>query len=281
MQGVCSLDALAAGTGLDGDYLVATDARRREVYWARYRGSPGAVPHRLDGPAVGAAIAVARAGLPVAGRGAALHPEELGEALPPLEPSAAGIAAVALASHRGAGTGPALPAPPGRRDSRPAQARPGSVSGGPAALRRMRWWDIETVLPLEAELFASAAWSAETFWSELAQPATRCYLVAEERGALLGYAGVLLGGAEADVQTLAVAPAAQRRGIGSVLLAGLLRAAAGSGAGAVLLEVRADNAAAIALYARHGFEQIAVRRRYYQPGDVDALVLRLRPLRAG
>jgi len=45
----------------------------------------------------------------------------------------------------------------------------------------------------------------------------------------------------------------------------------------VLLEVRADNETAIRLYRRHGFEQISVRRRYYQPGDIDALVMQLRP----
>ena len=46
-----------------------------------------------------------------------------------------------------------------------------------------------------------------------------------------------------------------------------------------MLEVRADNAAAIRLYRRHGFERLAVRRGYYQPGDVDAWVMRLRPVR--
>ena len=42
----------------------------------------------------------------------------------------------------------------------------------------------------------------------------------------------------------------------------------------MLLEVRADNPAAQALYAQHGFEAIAVRPRYYQPDDVDAVVMR-------
>ncbi len=60
-----------------------------------------------------------------------------------------------------------------------------------------------------------------------------------------------------------------------MLLAELVRRATAHGVEAVLLEVRADNDAARRLYDRAGFEVISVRRRYYQPGDVDALVMRL------
>jgi ribosomal-protein-alanine N-acetyltransferase len=163
------------------------------------------------------------------------------------------------------------------------------VSGPPAGpglgqvLRPMRWWDLDRVVPLERELFGPTAWTAEAFWSELARPDSRDYVVAESTDPvpareLLGYAGVMTGGAQADVQTIAVAPAAQGRGLGGVLLEALVERAVAAGATSMLLEVRADNAPAIALYERHGFDRIAVRRRYYQPGDVDAWVLRLRPL---
>jgi tRNA threonylcarbamoyl adenosine modification protein YeaZ len=98
--GVCSLDAVAAGAvraGLSAsDFLVVTDARRREVYWARYR-LDGPLPVRVAGPEVGAAADVPRDGLPVAGRGAELYPAELGDALLPLDPPAAEVAA--LAAH--------------------------------------------------------------------------------------------------------------------------------------------------------------------------------------
>lgn len=144
----------------------------------------------------------------------------------------------------------------------------------------MRWWDVDPLLPAERELFGPTAWSAETFWSELAHPQTRWYVVAEDpAGALLGYAGLMAGGAEADVQTVAVLPSAQGRGLGGLLLRALIDEAVRRGAAALLLEVRRDNAPAIALYRRFGFEQIAVRRGYYQPGNVDALVMRRRPLR--
>ncbi len=60
VRGVCSLDAIAAGT--TGEVLVVTDARRREVYWARYRDGV-----RVDGPAVNAAADVPAGAAAVAG----------------------------------------------------------------------------------------------------------------------------------------------------------------------------------------------------------------------
>jgi ribosomal-protein-alanine N-acetyltransferase len=145
------------------------------------------------------------------------------------------------------------------------------------SLRPLRWWDLEAVATLEQELFDDA-WSLETFWSELAGvPETRHYLAAvDEAGSLVGYAGLFATRHQADVQTLAVAPGSQSRGLGRALLEALLAEASRRGCGEVLLEVRVDNVAARALYERFGFEQISVRRGYYQPGGVDGLVLRKR-----
>ena len=159
-------------------------------------------------------------------------------------------------------------------------------------LRPMRWWDVEAVQALDAQLFGPTAWTPAMFWSELAAGPTRWYVVAESlgpdeagavagpAGALAGYAGLLVPGPEADVQTIAVAPYAQGRGVGTRLLRALTEHAVRSGARSLLLEVRADNAPAIALYEREGFERVSVRRRYYQPGDVDAWIMRRRPLPA-
>lgn len=141
----------------------------------------------------------------------------------------------------------------------------------------MRWWDVEPVAGLERGLFGPTAWPAETFWSELAAP-DRWYVVLEEEGAVVGYAGLMCPGAEADVQTIAVAPAAQGGGRGALLLGALVDEAVARGATSLLLEVRADNAPATRLYERHGFERIGLRRGSYQPGDVDAVVMRRRPL---
>jgi len=121
VHGVCSLDVLAAGAvrlGLGGEFVVATDARRREVYWGRYVADPvarsgdGATPswRRLEGPHVGAPADVKSAGLPVAGRGAVLYADALLEAgepaSEPLDPSAgdlAGIVATALRTPEASG----------------------------------------------------------------------------------------------------------------------------------------------------------------------------------
>jgi [ribosomal protein S18]-alanine N-acetyltransferase len=158
------------------------------------------------------------------------------------------------------------------------------VSGTPQVrLRPMRWWDIEPVHAIDREAFGSTAWSAESFWAELARPQTRWYTVAEraDDSRVTGYAGLMVNGSEADVQTLAVAPSAQGTGVGRVLLDALVEAATARGATSMILEVRADNDRAIGLYRGCGFEQIAVRRRYYQPEDVDALIMRRRPLAPG
>jgi ribosomal-protein-alanine N-acetyltransferase len=144
----------------------------------------------------------------------------------------------------------------------------------------MRWWDVDELLPIERDLFGASAWTAETFWAELAHPESRWYVVAQDdAGALLGYAGLLWSGPEADVQTIAVAATAQGKGLGGLLLDALIERAHAKGSTAMLLEVRADNRPAIVLYENRGFERIAIRRRYYQPEDVDAWVMRLRPLR--
>jgi [ribosomal protein S18]-alanine N-acetyltransferase len=149
----------------------------------------------------------------------------------------------------------------------------------PFVLRPMTVADIEEIVPLEAELFADdPPWSAEQFASELAGvPDSRWYVVAvHDGGAIAGYAGLMAGIDSADIQTVAVAPAFHRQGLGTVLVDALLEEARRRRVADVLLEVRADNDAAIQLYRAHGFEQIARRRGYYGTGRVDGLVLRRR-----
>ncbi|WP_190131442.1 ribosomal protein S18-alanine N-acetyltransferase [Streptomyces mashuensis] len=144
----------------------------------------------------------------------------------------------------------------------------------------MRWWDIEPVLELERALFPHDAWSKGLFWSELAHArgahANRRYVVAQDPdGRVVGYAGLAAVDGTGDVQTIAVAREHWSTGLGARLLTELLTTATAFECREVLLEVRVDNTRAQRLYERFGFEPVGVRRGYYQPGNVDALVMRL------
>ena len=149
------------------------------------------------------------------------------------------------------------------------------MSDGEPVLREMTWRDIPALAALEPALFADDAWSEQTWWAELAARPRRSYVVGERLGVVVGYAGVDRGGEVADVMTVAVAPVARGQGLGLRLMDWLVDAARCGGAEHLMLEVRADNEAAQRLYSRMGFEMLTVRRRYYQPGDVDAHIMRL------
>jgi [ribosomal protein S18]-alanine N-acetyltransferase len=152
---------------------------------------------------------------------------------------------------------------------------------GGGILRTMTAADLDTVLVLEDELFGEDAWSRRMLEGELAeQPRSRYYLVADDRGAIAGYAGLLVAAAQADVLTLAVAADRWGQGIGSALLEALLAEAERRKCTEVFLEVRTDNTRAQRLYRRYGFGQIGVRKGYYQPSGADALVMR-RDLKKG
>ena len=128
--------------------------------------------------------------------------------------------------------------------------------------------DPETLAQLHAACFTRPRpWSAAEFAGLLASPDT--LLAAAPDG--FGLARVTLD--EAELLTLAVAPAARGRRLGPRLLAELMAQAAARGATAMLLEVAADNAPARALYARAGFAEVGRRRGYYD--GIDALVLRV------
>jgi len=143
-------------------------------------------------------------------------------------------------------------------------------------LRGMSKRDMPAVMALERELFPDDAWTPEMFATEFAQPASRrLYLVAEEDNTLIGYAGMMFtGGPQADVVTLAVDPAQWGHGTGTALLTALLNEAGNRGCTEVLLEVREDNPRARQLYVRHGFTEVGIRRGYYQPSGVNAVVMR-------
>ncbi len=145
--------------------------------------------------------------------------------------------------------------------------------------RRATSADLDAVMAIETAVFGTDAWSRATLHGELASVHTY-YLVAfppDDPARIEAYAGLHAPNNEpqADIQTIAVAATARRHGLGRTLMRQLIAEARERGAREVFLEVRADNPNAKALYDELGFEAIAVRPRYYQPDDVDAVVMRL------
>jgi [ribosomal protein S18]-alanine N-acetyltransferase len=132
---------------------------------------------------------------------------------------------------------------------------------------------------LEAQLFdGDDPWPERAFLDELAATHNR-YVAARAGGAVVGYAGVARLGRTApfeyEVHTIGVDPAYQGAGIGRRLLAELLDFAnTPRMAGVTFLEVRTDNAAAIALYKSVGFVVVGVRKRYYRVSGADAYTMR-------
>ncbi|KAA9135518.1 ribosomal-protein-alanine N-acetyltransferase [Microbacterium caowuchunii] len=136
--------------------------------------------------------------------------------------------------------------------------------------------DLDAIMRLERASFPSDAWSEAMMREELRSPHSR-YVVWEEAARLLGYAGLraVAGARDGDVQTIAVAESARGRGQGRMLLRTLIAAAHERGVRDLFLEVRADNPVAQELYRSEGFAETGRRPRYYQPDDVDAIVMTL------
>ncbi|RFU23413.1 ribosomal protein S18-alanine N-acetyltransferase [Geodermatophilus marinus] len=140
-------------------------------------------------------------------------------------------------------------------------------------LRPMRLADLDAVLALEEELFAPDTWTRAMYRDELSRTDTRHYLVAEDGDRVVGYAGLIAYDDEAHVATIGVTTGRQGEGIGARLLDALL-VEADRRSPVVLLEVRADNGTAQALYRRRGFVEVGRRPRYYQPSGTDAVVMK-------
>lgn len=131
---------------------------------------------------------------------------------------------------------------------------------------------------LEAQLFdGDDPWPERAFLAEIAAEHNH-YVAARADDDLVGYAGIARLGRskpfEYEVHTIAVDPAYQGHGIGREMLRRLLDYADG---GAIFLEVRTDNEAAITLYESEGFERIGLRKRYYRVSGADAYSMKREP----
>ena len=258
---VLSHDAIALAALSGGAVLplvVVADAKRREVYSTVYRGVDAAgLPQRAGEPQVGAPDA-----LPDLPRG--VRPRRRVADRPDRGPPPRGRDG--SRALRGA-----LPAQP-RRDPQPAEAGRLVI-----ALRAVGPGDLDPIMAIETRQLPDRRLERRDDADDPRPIRTRSALVAVDGETVVGYAAVLApqGAGDADVLTIAVAGPARGQGAGRALLTRLIAAAADRGAHRVFLEVRADNPVATALYASAGFEAVGRRPHYYQPDDVDAVVMRL------
>lgn len=133
------------------------------------------------------------------------------------------------------------------------------------------WWHIPAALEVEREVFNVQPWSEAQFWSELAAD-NRFFIAAMADDLLIGYADLYINSPEAEIQTIAVRVTEQGKGVGTQLLTSLFAAALEHRCVRILLETRAGNAPAIALYEKHGFVINGRRPNYYALG-VDAILM--------
>ena len=153
---------------------------------------------------------------------------------------------------------------------------PKHIANPDVAWRPLREDDLACVAALEAQIHASP-WTIGNFRDALA--AGYAARVGERARRIVVYGVLMLTPGEAQILNLSVVPDARREGLGRALLRHFVDDARWLNAGQIFLEVRASNAAAIALYATEGFTPVA-RRLGYSPGAApdapreDALVMR-------
>lgn len=147
-------------------------------------------------------------------------------------------------------------------------------------IRPMEQKDLAAVAALEAQIFTEA-WSLPLWEETLKSGGYDCQILEPDKpedrrepaGELMGYLCGQIILDEGELHRIAVRPDLQHRGYGQALLTDFLTRSERAGAANILLEVRAGNTPAIALYTKNGFTRIALRKNYYKNPKEDALIL--------
>jgi [ribosomal protein S18]-alanine N-acetyltransferase len=149
------------------------------------------------------------------------------------------------------------------------------MAGGPDVLieRVTDECHIDAIVALEAESFTNP-WSRETLlWELRNSDVTFIYVTRRDDQSVAAFCICWMLFDELHINTVAVAPSDRRRGLATMLLKHVFDDAVSRGVRRATLEVRASNAAALALYEHLGFRVTARRERYYTNPDEDALIL--------
>jgi tRNA threonylcarbamoyl adenosine modification protein YeaZ/ribosomal-protein-alanine acetyltransferase len=233
-RGVSSLDAIASQIS-DSEFIVTIDARRKEVFWARYQDGKRTTDHLVASP---------------------LSLSKESPIYNDLTPTVAGLVAVSESFVE--------PIYVRRPDAFPA---PQGVK-----FRTMTVLDAVDVHAIEKLSYLHDPWSLAQFKEELGHN-DRYYIAATRDEKVIGYAGILRRGDTSDVMTLTVAPDERRKGIARELLRRLIDWGRVQKSDAIMLEVRAGNDEATPLYQSFGFVEVSRRKDYYGPG-LTAIVMR-------
>ena len=240
-SGVCSLDAIASQFA-DIDFLVAIDARRKEVFFARYTNHV-----RIGEPSVCQPSQLTKYGIGIYGEEKNQFPDPK-----------------AFSARTNTGATYSQPIYVRRPDAYPAPAG--------VKFRAMNQLDLVPAFAIEKSTYGHEAWTMAQFKEEFAGK-DRMYVVGESAGEVISYAGVVNLAGTADVLTLTVADSHRRKGIGRELLRRLIDWSRTQKCEAIMLEVRVGNEEAIPLYESFGFIEVSRRKDYYGPGKT-AIVMR-------
>jgi [ribosomal protein S18]-alanine N-acetyltransferase len=150
-------------------------------------------------------------------------------------------------------------------------------AGAAVHVRRMRESDLDRVMAIAASLKDAPHWKREAYLAALDAGRTphRIALVAEGKAAesLSGFAVASVVTPQAELESIAVAAAAQGQGIGGALLQALAAELRKGGIVEVLLEVRASNGNALGFYRNLGWSETGRRPRYYADPEEDAVLM--------
>ncbi len=131
---------------------------------------------------------------------------------------------------------------------------------------------LEALESLEQACF-SLPWTRDQLMSQLPDDSHEFLTAEDEHGTILGYVGMMTVLDEGYISNVAVAPNCRRQGIGDLLIRTLLQRAALRELSFVTLEVREHNEPAIALYRKHGFREVGLRKNYYEAPVENALLM--------
>jgi [ribosomal protein S18]-alanine N-acetyltransferase len=137
--------------------------------------------------------------------------------------------------------------------------------------------DVEAVLRVERSAVEAPHWSEAEYLAALDGEAAvrRCLMVAEVEGRPVGFGVGKVAAGVGELESVAVADAARRQGVGRALCVAVMEWCRGRGAGSMELEVRAGSVGAIGLYEGLGFVGVGRRREYYREPVEDALLMQM------